>query len=180
MTHSSVNFTLFPLFNFQKFANRSLFKTCARFHLPPFWITSKEIFLSDWNNFCSQTIPNNVKSTFLEKIVFFSKIPLIIWMTLIYIYIYIVIHRQTGIHSRISLTFSRAIRPYHPSLLAGLPDYILCLYWVVIGKFLFVSQHWHVHVWGAWENVTYEFVFASSAVSCMSCSSYLDGFRDWR
>ena len=29
-----------------------------------------------------------------------------------------------------------------------------------------------------WENGTYEFVLASSAVSRMSCSSYLDGFKD--
>ena len=31
-----------------------------------------------------------------------------------------------------------------------------------------------------WENVAYEFIFTSSAVSCMSCSSYLDSSWDGR
>ena len=30
------------------------------------------------------------------------------------------------------------------------------------------------------ENIAYDFVLVSRAVSCMSGSSYLDGFRDWK
>ena len=50
---------------------------------------------------------------------------------------------------------------------------------------LWVSSCWSANtntsLWrGIWENVTYEFVLASLAVSHMSCSSYLDGFRDRR
>ena len=45
-----------------------------------------------------------------------------------------------------SLSLSVTIRPYHPSLLAGLLDYILCLYRAVVGEFLLVGQHCHIHV----------------------------------
>ena len=41
---------------------------------------------------------------------------------------------------------SLGIYPYHPLLPTGLLDDILCLYKAVLGKFLLVSQHWHVHV----------------------------------
>ena len=44
------------------------------------------------------------------------------------------------------LSFSLAIHPYYPSLPPGLLDYILHSYRAVLGKFLFVGQHWHIHV----------------------------------
>ena len=44
---------------------------------------------------------------------------------------------------------SLAIHPYRPSLQAGLLDYILCLYWAIVCKFLLVGQLWHVHVLGS-------------------------------
>ena len=44
---------------------------------------------------------------------------------------------------------SLAIRPYHSSLPVGLTDYILCLYGVVVGRFLLIDQYWHVHVKGS-------------------------------
>ena len=43
---------------------------------------------------------------------------------------------------------SHTIHPYHPSVLAGLLDYILCLYRAVVDMFL-VDQHMHVHVKGS-------------------------------
>ena len=74
--------------------------------------------------------------------------------------------------------YSLTIHRYHPSLPAGLPDYILYPYRTTVGRFLLVSQHWHVHVKGSIREVTYKFVLASPAVSCKSWSFYLDGFRD--
>ena len=41
---------------------------------------------------------------------------------------------------------SPSIRSYLPSLSAGPPYNILCLHKTVIGKFLLVVQHWHVHM----------------------------------
>ena len=46
---------------------------------------------------------------------------------------------------------SLAICSYHPSLPAGLLDYILCPYRVVADKFLLVCQHLHVCVKGSIE-----------------------------
>ena len=39
-----------------------------------------------------------------------------------------------------------SIGPYHPSLLASLPNYILCPYRAVIDRSLLVGQHWHDHL----------------------------------
>ena len=65
----------------------------------------------------------------------------------IYIYIYIYISSSnTASMDSPPLSLSLTIRPYRPSLSAGLPDYILCLYRAVVGRFLLVGQHWHVHV----------------------------------
>ena len=49
--------------------------------------------------------------------------------------------------ARISLALS--ICPYHPSLPAGLLDYILCLQRAVVGNFLLVGQNMHAHVKGS-------------------------------
>ena len=61
---------------------------------------------------------------------------------LIYIYHVVLI-------PQISLTLSLAILFYYPSLAADLLDYILCLYRVVVEKFLLVGQYLHVHVKGS-------------------------------
>ena len=90
---------------------------------------------------------------------------------------YIIIIIKSRCWARISLSLCLAICPYHLSLPVGLLDYILCPYKAVVGKFLLVVQHCHVYVQGPWENVTYDFVLASSAVFRMS---YLDGFSDRR
>ena len=52
-------------------------------------------------------------------------------------------------------------------------------------ELLLVSSCWLANtdtsIWrGPLENVTYEFVLASLVVSCISCLSYSDGFRDGR
>ena len=49
----------------------------------------------------------------------------------------------------LSLSLSLPIRPYHPSLWAGFPDYILCPYRAIVSKFLLAGQHWHVLVKGS-------------------------------
>ena len=93
----------------------------------------------------------------------------------IYIYIYIIISRS--LHG--FPWFSFTIRLYHLSFPAGLPNYILCPNRAVVDKFLLVVQHFaRPCEGGPWENVTYEFVLTSSTASCMSCWSYLRGFRD--
>ena len=38
-------------------------------------------------------------------------------------------------------SLSLPIRPFHPSLLAVLPDYILCLHRAVVGNFVLVCGH---------------------------------------
>ena len=71
----------------------------------------------------------------------------------IYIYIYIYIY-NIALLAWISLTLSLSIYIYiyltiflyHPSLLAGLLDYIMCPYRAIVNKFLFVSQPLHVRV----------------------------------
>ena len=35
--------------------------------LPPFWITSKDLFLGDWNNICYKPIPRKAELTLMEK-----------------------------------------------------------------------------------------------------------------
>ena len=73
----------------------------------------------------------------------------------------------------LSLSIYIYIYPYHPLLTPDLLNYILCPHRTVVGKFLMVDQHWHVHVKGSMGEVTYELVVASPAVS--ACSTYLDG-----
>ena len=48
--------------------------------------------------------------------------------------------------ARISLPPSLSLCPYHSSLPAGLPNYILCWHRVEVNKFLPISKHWHIHV----------------------------------
>ena len=80
----------------------------------------------------------------------------------------------------LSLSHSLAIRLYFPSFPVGLRDYILSPHGAVVDKLLLVGQHLHVRVKGPLENVTYEFVLTSPTVSHMSCSFYLEGFKDGR
>ena len=47
------------------------------------------------------------------------------------------------------LSFAILPRPYHPSIQADPPDYVLCPYTAVIDKFLLVGHHLHVHVKGS-------------------------------
>ena len=49
----------------------------------------------------------------------------------------------------LSLSLSLSIPLYHPLLLVAHPDCIPCLHKAVVGKFLLVGQHWHVHVMGS-------------------------------
>ena len=71
-----------------------------------------------------------------------------------------------------------AIRPNHPSFPAGLLDYNLCPYRAVVDRFLLVVNTC-MSVWrGSLKDIAYVFVFTSPAMSHISCSSYLNGFRD--
>ena len=60
-----------------------------------------------------------------------------------------------------------------PSLSSIAPDYILCPHWALVGKFVSVSQHWHVYVKGSigechlWGHSC--FSSSSSNISCLSC-----------
>ena len=75
----------------------------------------------------------------------------------IYIYIYILNHHDVVLLARISLTPSPslslslflAMRLYHPLLLAGLLDYILCPYGAIENNFLLVCKNLHVRVKGS-------------------------------
>ena len=58
-------------------------------------------------------------------------------------------HHLVKLLARISLTLSLDIRSYHPSLPAGLLNYILCSRKVVVGRFLLVSQNRQLHVKGS-------------------------------
>ena len=78
-------------------------------------------------------------------------------------------HHHVTLLVWISLNFSLCIHP----------DYILCGHKALIGKFLLVKLHWHVHVKGSIEEC-HEFVLASPVVSHMFCLSYLDSFKDGR
>ena len=60
-------------------------------------------------------------------------------------------HHQVALTAGISLRLTLSIRPYNPSLLVGLPNYILCPYRTDTNKFLLVGQHWNVHVLGSIE-----------------------------
>ena len=51
--------------------------------------------------------------------------------------------------SQIYLTLSVSICPYHPLLLAGLPNYILCPNGAIENNFLLVCENIHVHVKGS-------------------------------
>ena len=50
---------------------------------------------------------------------------------------------QVALLAQISLTHSLPIHPYRPSLPAGPPDYILCLYRPVVRRFTLAGQHLH-------------------------------------
>ena len=56
----------------------------------------------------------------------------------------IIIIISSSCHTTHSLSLT--IRPYHPSLPEGLPDYILCPYKAIVDRFLLVTQHLHVRV----------------------------------
>ena len=73
-----------------------------------------------------------------------------------------------------------SIRVYCPSHWVGPPDYILCLYRAVVDRFLLDVQYLLVHMKEYPEKVAYELTLTSPAVSCVSCSSDLNGFRDGR
>ena len=61
----------------------------------------------------------------------------------IYVYIYIYYHHHhVPLHAQISLILT--IYVYHPLLLIGLLDYILCPYRSMVDKFLLVGQYLHV------------------------------------
>ena len=60
----------------------------------------------------------------------------------------------------LSLSIYLSICSYHPSLPAGLPDYILYPHRAVVDKFLLVDQYCHVH----WRTLLYKFLLASPAV----------------
>ena len=69
----------------------------------------------------------------------------------IYIYTYIYIYIYISSCYTVSMDFSDslAIHLYHPLLLTGLLDFILCPYRVVGDKVLLVDQHLHVHMKGS-------------------------------
>ena len=89
----------------------------------------------------------------------------------IYIYIYRYIYISSGHAENTDFPWlSHSIRPYHPLLLTGLLNCILCPCWSgKVGTSMCSVP---------WKNITDMFVFTPLAVSRMSCSSYLDGFRD--
>ena len=70
--------------------------------------------------------------------------------------------------------------PYRSTLLAGLQGYIPYPYKATVCMFELVVLLLHGHMWGPEEYITYELVPAYPAVSCISGSSTLDSFRDWR
>ena len=73
-----------------------------------------------------------------------------------------------------------SIPPYNPSLQVSFSNNILCPLRVVGDKFLLVGQHWLSHVWRSIEKHCFWVRLASQAVSRISCSSQLNGFRDRR
>ena len=68
-----------------------------------------------------------------------------VWpILLLLIYIYIHLYIYTFLFLLYTYIFIYFL--YHTSLLTGLLDYILCPYRAVVGKFLWVGQHWYVSV----------------------------------
>ena len=103
-------------------------------------------------------------------------------LSYIYIYIYhVVLLEQISLSLSLSLSLSHSlsIRLYDLSLPAGPPCYNLCPYSavvVLVGRPTLVRPCEGVHR----ENVAYIFALTFLAVSRVSCSSYLDCFRDGR
>ena len=96
----------------------------------------------------------------------------------IYIYIYIYIYT----YYQVVLTvfwLSFTIHPNRTSLMAGLLGCITCPHTGDV-RSLSVYQHGASMCWSPWENVAIAFVFASPAVLCISCLSYLNGLCDGR
>ena len=79
-TYSSIIFTWFAILSYQKLDDRQLFKPGALFDLPPFWITSKQLFWRDWNEFSYEPIQNNAMKNiillFPKKFLLFIERPL--------------------------------------------------------------------------------------------------------
>ena len=70
---------------------------------------------------------------------------------------------------QISPSLSLSICPYHSLLLAGLPKCILCLCRAVVGKFLLVDQHCHVHYVGVHRRI----LLLSSSLLLQQYPAYL-------
>ena len=66
--------------------------------------------------------------------------------------------------AQISQSLPHSIRPYHPLLPAGLPNYILCPHRAEVNKFLLVGQPLQVHILGSIEERLLSFR------SCLSSS----------
>ena len=62
----------------------------------------------------------------------------------------------------------------------GLQGYIPYPHIAAEFMFVLVALLLLVHMWGPQEYISYELVPDSPAVSCMSGSSNLDSFRDWK
>ena len=61
------------------------------------------------------------------------------------------------------------ILPYHPPHPAGFPNYILCLHWADVNKFLLFGQNWYVHVSGPIEerHLLVRLCFSSSVLQVL-------------
>ena len=98
----------------------------------------------------------------------------------LYIYIYIYIH----ISSHAARTdFLDSLSPFIPIIYHF--QQVFQTTSCVSTELLYISSCWSPNTGMSMcrrllENITYEFVFASPTVSCMSFPSYLDGFRDRR
>ena len=73
-----------------------------------------------------------------------------------------------------------AIPPYRSSFLVGPQGYIPYPHRAAVCRFELVVLLLLGHMRGPWENIPYELIPASPAVSCMSSSSNFDSFRDGR
>ena len=93
---------------------------------------------------------------------------------IIIIIIIIIIIKSRWHHGVLGLTLT--IRPYHPSLLAVLYGCILCQH----GTDVRFCRSTITGTSSPWGNIAYEFVPASPAVSCISCSSNFNGLWDGR
>ena len=94
-----------------------------------------------------------------------------------YIYIYVFTY-SSMCHYRGFPWLSLTTCLYHPSLPAGLVGYLLCLQRAAVDKFLLVGQH--LLVWIQRRTLLMSSSLLFPAVSSMSCSSNLNGFRDGR